>query len=280
MVALCGIISSCEAPFVADKEQTASTHTLTISVFQIEKTPFADFTRTEKEASEVLSRLNYAVFAMDGTRLKQINQTSDQANFGTASFQLEDGNYQIVVVGHSSNGNPTMTDPKAIKFTNAQGYTETFLYNTNVTISGEQVDLPVTLDRIVSLCRFVVTDDFPATVKKMRFYYTGGSGAFDASTGFGCVNSKQEVVFDVIPAQKTFDLYTFLHDMEGTIHLTVSALDASGSEYAQREVEVPMERNSIAWVSGPFFTGSDPSSSNIASVKVRTDWAGETHITY
>ena len=38
--------------------------------------------------------------------------------------------------------------------------------------------------------RFVLTDDIPSDVKKMQFYYTGGSGAFNALTGLGSVNSK------------------------------------------------------------------------------------------
>jgi hypothetical protein len=138
----------------------------------------------------------------------------------------------------------------------------------------------VSLDRITSLCRFVLTDDeIPAEVKRMRFYYTGGSGAFDATTGLGCVKSKQDVKFDVTATQKQFDLYTFLHDKEGTIHLTVTGLDASGNELYQREFDVPMQQNHITWLTGAFFNGSG-SSSTITGVTVNTDWAGETHLTF
>ena len=148
------------------------------------------------------------------------------------------------------------------------------------TIGDESVDYEVSLDRIVALCRFVITDDFPSDVKKMRFYYTGGSGAFDATTGLGCINSKQDVKFDVVPTQKQFDLYTFLHDLEGTIHLTVTALDTSGNEVSQREFDVPMQQNYITWLSGPFFGDSGSSSTTITGVTVNTDWAGETHLTF
>lgn len=289
MISVCAVVAlvvmmvifGCEKTIAPeDNEQGETKGNLRVSVFEIEKTPFANLTRTGKAVSEVCTRLNYAIYDMAGTRQKQVNQTSDMANFGTASFQLEKGKYQVVVVGHSSGGNPTMTDPAKIQFTNSQGFTDTFLCCGDVTIGEESVNLQVSLDRIVSMCRFVVTDDIPSEIVKMRFYYTGGSGAFDANTGLGCVNSKQDVKFDMVSGKKQFDLYTFLHDEEGTIHLTVTALDASGNELYMREFDVPMQQNHITWVSGAFFNGSGSSPTTITGVTVNSDWAGETYITF
>ena len=210
-----------------------------------------------------------------------MNQTSDKADFGTASFQLEEGDYTLVVVGHSSNGNPTMTNMKKIQFTNTQGYSETFMTCCTVSITEEPLEKPVSLDRIVSMCRFVVTDEIPADVKKMRFYYTGGSGAFNALTGFGSVNSKQSVFFDVSSGtQKQFDLYTFLHEAESDIDLQVTAYDDEDNVLYERDFEVPMEQDHITWLTGAFFNGSGSSSTTIGGVTVNTDWAGETHITF
>lgn len=276
------VMFACEKAIISDENESESTKgNLRVSVFQIEKPPFSSLTRA-KEAASAVSRLNFAIYDMAGTRIKQVNQTSDMADFGHASFQLSEGTYQLVVIGHSSNGNPTMTDPTKIQFTNSTGYTDTFLCYSEVTIGEEPVDLQVTLDRIVSRCSFVLTDEtIPSDVKKMRFYYTGGSGAFDATTGLGCVNSKQDVKFDVSASQKQFDLYTFLHDTSGTIHLAASALDASGNELYKREFDVPMQQNYITWLSGTFFEGSGSSSTTtITGVTVNTDWAGETHLTF
>ena len=281
---MCAIVAlsvmvSCEKPLMG-VESDEPEGNLKVTVFEMEKTPFGSLTRVAEPASAMCKRLNFAIYTLDGTRVKQVNQTSDAAEFGTASFQLEEGDYQVVVVGHSSNGNPTMTDPTCIKFTNAQGYTDTYLWSGVVTIGAEPMDFQVSLDRIVALCRFVITDDFPADVKQMRFYYTGGSGAFDANTGLGCVNSKQDVKFSVATGQKQFDLYTFLHDVEGTIHLTVTGLDAAGNELYNRQFDVPMQQNYITWLTGAFFNGSGSSSTTIGGVTVNTDWAGETHITF
>ena len=270
-------LTSCEKPLLTETtDEQEPNGNLVVSIFQIEHTPFESLTRTV--ASDVCTHLNYAVYALDGTRVKQINQKSEDAGFGVASFQLEQGDYQLVVVAHSSNGNPTMTDPKCIKFTNAQGYTDTFLSTNDVTISDEQVSMNVTLNRVVALCRFVITDNYPANVARMRFYYTGGSGAFNANTGLGCVNSKQSIFFDVSSGQKQFDLYTFLHDTEGTIHLLATAYDEGDNVLCEREFDIPLVQNKITWLSGPFFTNA-PSSSTF-SVLINTDWVGEFHLAF
>ena len=283
-------VFACEKAIISDENESGATKgNLRVSVFQIEKTPFASLfpgssqaaTRVAKSASEACTRLNFAVYDQGGLRLKQLNQTSDMADFGHASFQLEEGTYQLVVVGHSANGNPTMTNPAKIQFTNSTGYTDTFQCYGEVTIGEEAVDYQVSLDRIVALCRFVVTDDIPADVRKMQFYYTGGSGAFNAATGLGSVASKQTVTVDVTDgSQKQFDLYTFLHEQSDNIALKVTALDASGNVLYERDFDVPMQQNHITWLSGAFFNGSGSSSTSVTDVTVNTDWAGETHLTF
>ncbi len=275
-------LASCEKVAIPESDASEELNgNLRVSVYQIEQTPFAGSTRTTEAASVACTRLNFAIYDEDGSRLKQINQQSSADDFGSVAFQLDEGTYQLVVVGHSANGNPTMTDPTKIQFSNATGYTDTFLCYGEVTIGEDPVDYEVSLDRIVSLCRFVITDEIPAEVKKMRFYYTGGSGAFNAVTGLGCVASKQDVKFDVTPSgSKQFDLYTFLHDQSDNIALTVTALDANGNELYSRQFDVPMQQNNITWLSGAFFNGSGSSSTTISGVTVNTDWAGETHLTF
>ena len=288
----CGIVStlvliaamtlaSCEKVIYPDEYETSGGENgnLRVRVFQIGKTPFASATRAT--ASEACSRLNFAIYNNDGSRVKQVNQLATDKNFGIASFQLDEGDYMLVVVGHSASGNPTMTNPQKISFTNAQGYTDTFLSSGNVTIADEPVDVDVTLERIVALCRFVLTDEFPTDVAKMQFYYTGGSGAFSAYTGLGSVNSKQTMTFDVTDgSQKQFDLYTFLHEESDNIALKVTALDAAGNILYERDFDVPMEQNHITWLTGAFFDGSGSSSTTVTGVKINTDWAGETHLTF
>lgn len=270
------LLVGCEKP-VSDDEQPGAEANLIVEVYQMRLTPFPVFTRTVAE--NACTRLNYAVYNTSGARVKQLNQTSAEADFGKASFQLEEGTYQLVVVAHSSNGNPTMTDPTKVQFTNAQGFSDTFLYTQQITVGEAPQTLSVITNRIVALCRVALTGSYPEGVTKLQFQYKGGSGAFNANTGLGCVNSTQKMEFDVTSGQKQFDLYTFLHSKEGTIHLTVSALDASGVEILQREFDVPMQQNYITWLSGDLFNGSKVPGTSVG-IDINTEWDGELHLTF
>jgi len=268
------LLSNCENPVITDEERTEPQGNLKVSIYQIEQTPFSALTRAESGIA--CSRLNFIVYDESGSRLNQVSQKAEEPGFGTAAFQLEEGIYQLVVVGHSASGNPTTTKLSKIQFTNGTGYSDTFLYYGEVTVGTEQTDWEVSLHRIVSLCRFVITDDIPSEVKKLRFYYTGGSGAFDAATGLGSVASKQSVTFDVQEGQKQFDLYTFLHNPSDNIALKVTALDASDNILRERDFDVPMKQNEVTWLTGSYFSGSSSGSTGI-TITINTDWAGETH---
>lgn len=275
---ICTLCACQKASIYDEGQEQGSTPNLVVSIFKLEQTPFSAITRAE--LAEACSRLNFAVYDLEGKRVDQVNQATGSANFGTASFQLEEGDYQLVIVAHSSDGNPTMTDLKKIQFTNKQGFSDTFLYYGNVTIGEDPVEMYLTLNRIVALCRFIITDDYPENVSQMRFYYTGGSGAFDASTGFGSVNSKQSLIFDVTNDQKQFDLYTFPHDVKGTLSLIVTAYDNADNIIKERDFEVPVTQNQIMWLTGPYFTGSGSSSTSAFSIDINTDWAGENRLEF
>ena len=273
-------VMGCEKGILEDEGTAALDGNLRVDVLEVGNWSFESLTRGDQTASEVCNRLNFAIYDMGGSRLKQINQEKGKAGFGTVSFQLEEGDYELVVVAHSSKGNPTMTNPAKIQFTNATGYTDTFLYTGKVSVDEESEGLTISLNRITSLCRFVITDDIPESVKKIQFYYTGGSGAFDAATGMGCVASKQTVTFDLTSeSRKQFDLYTFLHEPSDQIALKVTALDADGKELYVREFDVPMERNRVTRLSGNFFDGSG-SSTTIGGITINAEWDGETNVEF
>ena len=287
------VLASCEKALFDQEEKSTgdADGNLTVSVYQIEQMPFASQdggpethrAGTRAAVTDYCNRLNFAIYEMDGSRVKQVNQTSDKAGFGTASFSLEEGEYQLVVLAHSSNGNPTMTNPQKIQFSNSTGYTDTFLYYTTVTVTEEHQTLSVSLERIVSMCRFVMNDSIPAGVNKLEFYYTGGSGAFNATTGLGNVNSKQKMTFSVTAGQSgtMYDLYTFLHQQDDDITLTVTAYDSADNVLYEREFDVPMTRRKITRLSGDFFTGEPGSSGDVGvTISINGDWDGQTDVTY
>ena len=277
---------SCEEPMVAEESSpekgAAEDHSnanLIVSVYQLAQTPFLADNRSA--TTDACTRLNFAIYDQDGSRVKQVNQTSDMADFGQAYFQLPEGTYQLVVVAHNSNGNPTMTELGKIKFTNAQGFTDTFIDAQAVTVSEQPKTLSLSLRRIVSLCRFIMTDEYPEDLSRVQFQYKGGSGAFDAKTGLGSVNSIQTVTFDASQGVKQFDLYTFLHDKEGTIHLVVTAYSADNTVLLEKEFDIPMKQNCISCVSGPLFSGTNTTTHSVTvSILIDTTWNDTLYYTF
>lgn len=277
------IITSCEKPVIPGEYSTQGDldGNLVVSVFQIEQQSFGT-SLTRAVIADYCSRLSYAVYDADGKLVKQVNQKESDSGFGTAYFKVDPGTYQVVVVGHSS-GNPTMTNSKKIKFENKDGFTDTFLHNSNVVVTDadDEEQVQAVMRRIVSLCRVVFTDAIPDGVSQMRFEYKGGSGAFDAATGLGSVNSTQKETFPVDAGDENccFDLYTFLHDTEGTIHLQATALDDNDNELREREFDVPLKQRMITKLSGPYFSGTTGSSITIV-IGINAEWEGEQTIEF
>ena len=276
------VLCGCEKAINLEEIDNAATGNVTVNVYKIENEAFGVSSRGV--VSDVCTTLNFVMYDAGGVRVKQINQKSGDKGFGAVSFELEEGSYQLVVLAHSSDGNPTMTNLAKIQFTNATKYSDTFLYYANVEVGDEPQTLDITLNRIVSLCRFVVNDPIPEGVAKLQFYYTGGSGAFSAMTGLGVVDSKQTMTFDVVPGTtgSAYDLYTFLHHTEDQIDLVVTALGADGNKMYERSFEVPMEQRKITRMTGNFFTDEASVESHGAQVEIsiNSEWEGEVNISY
>lgn len=77
----------------------------------------------------------------------------------------------------------------------------------------------------------------------MKFYYTDGSSTFNAVSGFGCVNSKQTETFSInspstLNSQpSTFEVFTFPHEANDFLDITITALDNTGSTLAEKKLE-------------------------------------------
>ena len=235
--------------------------TLTFTVTQIESAAFANTNEHSRAAAvgEVCSRVNLALYKPDGERVKMINQKSDDANFGQISFTVAAGTYRLVVLAHSCDGNATTTALNKITFPNNK-VTDTFYYSTEFSATSD-LSQQLVLRRITAMVRMVVKDAIPENVKRMKFYYTGGSSTLDGATGLGCVNSKQTEYRDVSAAERnggaTFEVYTMPHDVSGQLKLTVSALDAADNVVKELVLdEVPVTVNTISEYTGSLFTSN------------------------
>lgn len=233
--------------------------------------------RATQSLSGVCTRISFAVFDASGNKVTSKNQTKSDSQFGTFSLSVAAGTYQLVVVAHSSTeGNATISSPSEIKFANNK-LTDTFYHYQTFEVK-ENASYDITLQRAVAMFRLNITDATPADVSQMKFYYTGGSSTLDATTGAGCVNSKQTELRTVATAahagQSTYEVYTFPHADGKKLSMKVTALSSSGTTIQEQQFDnVPVEANKITECTTSFFSGSATDACAL-TFNADTEWEG------
>lgn len=259
------LLASCEKILIepeAGQDPSNVNHNVVIRIADMNAGWDGANSRAQVPISEVCSRVQLAVY-QDGSRVTSVNQMDGDNGFGTFTLQLEEGIYQLLILGHSGAANVPTTKPEKLQFTNPSasngtGFTDTFYHYGDLAVSSDGAQVDISMQRATSMFRLQTTDNKPANVKKFQFYYTGGSGALDATTGFGCVNSKQTVPVVLDDAQTgqplTFEMYTFLHQESGTVTFMVTAFDDDDNVLYEKEFKASMKRNCVTQYSGRFFT--------------------------
>lgn len=224
--------------------------------------------RSTSDLTEVCSQLNFVVYR-NGSKHKAINQKKGEKDFGRVELTLDEGDYDVLVLGHSSEGkdSPTTSNIEKIQFSNitesgnGTGYSDTFYTLDYISVGDEPLSRSFTLRRAVAMFRLVTADVKPTEVKKVWFRYTGGSGHMNAYTGYGVTNSIQVVTIDTPSEQdgqsQQFEIYTFPHDETDVLKIQVAALNARGDILYERTFEnVPIERNAITQYTGTLFVNT------------------------
>ena len=279
------LLASCEKAVIDESEKPEEHANLILRITGFEQIPFD--TRSTTDITELCSHISFVLFK-DGEKVKELKQKTGDSDFGTAALSLAEGNYKLVVVAHNGPKNATVSSADEIYFNdedNKKNVYDTFYYYGEVKVDNNLNSMELILSRPVSMFRFEITDNMPENVRKMQFYYTGGSSTFNAESGYGSVNSRQTVKIDVKSEQigrpTEFEVYTFLHDNEGSLKMKVSAMDGSENVLYEREFpEVPMRRNAITKYTGTFFDGGNSSSDRVFTFKADGEWNSENEYSY
>ncbi len=255
-------------------------------VVQVDQIPFTvSDSGTRAAIADLCSAISLAVYDSDSTKVDQVNQTSDDSDFGILSLKLAPGTYRVVIIAHNGDKAPTMTNVEKITFNNNK-LTDTFYYSQPITITDATTQ-SVTLQRCVAMFRLAVTDQIPDEVATMKFYYTGGSSTFDALQGVGIVNSRQtenrSVTADMLTASAagettTFDVYTFPRADSDALTMTVTALDESETTVLETKFDdVPIQRNMITLYTGAFFQSVTNATTTSFQPTTNDEWATQSY---
>lgn len=260
----CSFSTSCQKAVVEEEagteEATDGEVAVQLNVMSMEQFDFAKASPRSRatEIKSLCTRINIALY-QNGEQVKKVNQTDSEDGFGSLTLKLKKGRYAMLVLAHSGAGNPTMTHPEKVTFTDNKVTDTFFLYDSLIVSTDASVD--ITLHRAVAMFRLKMTDSMPSNVTTMHFYYTGGSSTFDATTGYGCVASKQNQQFSVGEEQwgtaQTYEVYTFPHADGRTLKMQIKALNDNEVVKSRVFTDVPVTKNQITQYSGQFFSDSE-----------------------
>ena len=284
LMMLTAVMSSCEKMTLSESAQSENGEkgNVVLRVTQFEQTPFDAQTRAE--VGSVCTRLCFHIYGEDGIRVKYVNQKLDESNFGTASFSLEKGKYILVVVGHSASSNPSFSKDEKVSISGSN-LGDTFWCCEEFDVGEDEMELSLVLKRIVSLIRFIPTDDRPANMNQVIFSYKGSKGSFNGLTGYGSTNTSQTVTLDVDPDDDWYEYYMIPSSDNDLLDIKMSTyyVESDGKIHSLTEKEitqVPVKRNCITICRGSLFDGTSSSQSVFITITVDTEWDENINVSF
>ena len=284
LMLLTAAVSSCEKMTLSEsaKSENGETGNVVLRVTQFEQTPFDAHTRAE--VGSVCTKLCFHIYGEDGIRVSYVNQKQEDSNFGTASFSLAEGRYILVVVGHSASSNPSFSANEKVSISGSN-LGDTFWCCEEFEVGNDDVELSLRLKRIVSLLRFIPTDEKPANMNQMIFSYKGSKGSFNGLTGYGSTNTSQTVTLDVDSDDDRYEFYMIPSSDSDLLDIKMSTyyIENDGRIHSLTEKEisqVPVKRNCITICRGSLFDGTGSSQSVFITITVDTDWDGNIDVTF
>lgn len=284
LMMLTAAMSSCEKMTLSESAQSENGEkgNVVLRVTQFEQTPFDAQTRAEVRS--VCTRLCFHIYGEDGIRVKYVNQKLDESNFGTASFSLEKGKYILVVVGHSASSNPSFSANEKVSISGSN-LGDTFWCCKEFEVGSDDVELSLALKRIVSLLRFIPTDEKPKDMNQVIFSYKGSKGSFNGLTGYGSTNTSQTVTLDVEPDAEQYEFYMIPSSDEDQLDIKMNTyyIESDGRIHNLTEKEisqVPVKRNCVTICRGSLFDGTSSSQSVFITISVDADWDENIDVTF
>lgn len=245
-----------------------------------------------KTASDVadytgVKAITLAFYTTDGTEQYKVTQMHANATtyttFGEFDLALPMGSYTIVVLGYGLNdGEPaiTLTSPTLATFGDYPAR-ETFVATQAVNItSTEDIELSATLNRIVAKLKVLSTDGRTANAHSVRLTTSGGSKAFNPTTGLATTNTGFSNTVNITTTAEGNVAgpvsYLFLATDEQTVNVTIDVLDENNQIISHKVVNnVPLQRNRMTKLTGSIFTAGGS-----GSFQVETSWLSENEVTF
>ena len=271
------LMSSCEKMTLSESAESIVSEdaNVVLRVVGFEQTPFS--AKTRAKVGDVCSKLNFVVYDTNGDKVTSLAQDVGEANFGAASFVLEEGTFHLVVVGHNASSSPSFKKGEKVSIT-GKNLSDTFWGYMVLNVGPDKLSRELKLKRIVSLVRFIPLDDFPEKADSLEISYKGNRGSFYASTGYGSVgkttSQSLELAFDKTEHQ--FEFYMIPIAERDTLSATIKSYrkesDIKVYPTTINVDSIPVRRNCVTTCRGYLFKGKGASTFVDISITIDDDW--------
>lgn len=205
-------------------------------------------------------------------------QTDAQDDFGVVSMQLNYGSHKLAFVASRGEGSEVDVDNGKIEWAKVK---DTFWTVEDLEVAkGGAAEMSVTLKRLVSRMRVMMSDVVPQNMKKMKITANGWYKGIDVRTGetVGSLSSVDAIaetsevdipsVYIGTSKRLAVSLWSIGKSERWTQDVTIGALDENGESIGETICSgVPMERNRVTNVTGYFLSGG-----KLGNILVDDDW--------
>ena len=214
------------------------------------------------------NRFNLSIFDEYGNKVASEAQKYNDNDFGKMSFNLSEGTYTIVAIGHSKDNSVPISNMNKVEFSG--GLTDVFYCAASLKVDDEPQTLELNLKRAVGVFQLAGTDkSVPSEIAQLQFKYTGGSQNFNPSNGYGCTKSTQTENREISISGR-YNIYTFPREDSNTLNITLYGKDSNEETVFERVFEnVPIQVNVMTVYTGEIFNLS--SFMNKSTVNITVD---------
>lgn len=183
-----------------------------------------------------------------------LSQQQGSEGFGHFPILIERGVYRIVVLAHSSEKQPDMSDPHKVNF-GSKNMSDVLYWSDEIAVGRDSV-INVSLRRAVAKVVIRSTDSLPKQASQVYVRYDGSGTSFDATTGKGFKSFGYEYIN--IPKESvgkplSTSVYIFPSSKDTVrlkeVQLQISNKNGSIIDF-QKVNDVPIKTNSITRLTG------------------------------
>lgn len=207
--------------------------------------------------------LNYLIYNSSGTLVKEKKQADSSPEFGQIKDSIASGTYTIILIGSQTDvGFSSPASLTTARIVESSPLQELFFKKLSITVSDEDIEQDLSLDRIVGYLELKADDDLPSEVASVDFVAKADYQSFSFSTAQvlnngGTVDKKVTKVFTGSDDRKSLRMGMFVMNDLSAMSCTVTLYDSGNRILKTLKADnVLVKHNTKTTLSGKLYSAA------------------------